>query len=72
MRDAMLAVSGQLNPKQGGPGVMATDELVSAGGVLAELTAATIQTLDKALPPEAQAASKRVAGTPVIPAAPAT
>jgi acetyltransferase len=35
----------------GGPGVMATDELVSCGGVLAQLTPATIQALDKALPP---------------------
>lgn len=35
----------------GGPGVMATDELVGSGGVLADLTPATIQALDKALPP---------------------
>lgn len=34
----------------GGPGVMATDTLVSAGGQLAELSAATMQKLDEILP----------------------
>lgn len=35
----------------GGPGVMATDELLERGGVLAELSPETLQTLDAALPP---------------------
>jgi acetyltransferase len=35
----------------GGPGVMATDALMTAGGQLAELSAETRTTLDKALPP---------------------
>lgn len=34
----------------GGPGVMATDELVCSGGTLAQLSAATIAQLDRALP----------------------
>ncbi len=35
----------------GGPGVMATDALISAGGKLAELSAATVAALDAVLPP---------------------
>ena len=35
----------------GGPGVMATDSLISLGGSLADLTHATIETLGKRLPP---------------------
>jgi len=35
----------------GGPGVMATDTLVTAGGTLAELSEETIAALDKVLPP---------------------
>jgi acetyltransferase len=35
----------------GGPGVMAADELMTRGGQLAELSQATLQALDAALPP---------------------
>jgi len=35
----------------GGPGVLATDALISAGGVLAELTPETIDALNQVLPP---------------------
>jgi len=36
----------------GGPGVMATDALVAAGGTLARLSDATLRELDAALPPQ--------------------
>ncbi len=36
----------------GGPGVMATDALVAAGGALARLSEATLAALDAALPPQ--------------------
>ncbi len=36
----------------GGPGVMATDALVAAGGVLARLSDATMRELDEGLPPQ--------------------
>jgi len=35
----------------GGPGVLATDTLIALGGELAELSAPTLQALDKVLPP---------------------
>lgn len=35
----------------GGPGVLATDTLIAMGGELAELSAETVQALDKVLPP---------------------
>ncbi len=35
----------------GGPGVLATDALISAGGELAELSSSTIKELDRILPP---------------------
>ena len=35
----------------GGPGVLATDELITSGGVLAQLPPATLAALDQALPP---------------------
>ena len=35
----------------GGPGVIATDALLAAGGELAELSTATIEALNKVLPP---------------------
>ncbi|MGL5066162.1 MAG: GNAT family N-acetyltransferase [Microcoleus sp.] len=36
----------------GGPGAIATDELISGGGVLAELAPQTLQQLDEFLPPQ--------------------
>src|SRR5690606_6540686 len=39
-----------LGPHGGGPGVMAVDELIERGGMLAELSDETLAALDKALP----------------------